>query len=93
MKNEGKKPSLETLVEQAMNKAAEARIPHKCWTCKYFTFKIVDGVEQEGVGNRGCRAEEIQVEGNWTDADCLTWELQSDPRKRKPSFISYYPKV
>ena len=74
-------------------KEKEVERKHECFNCKYFTFKVVDGVEQEGVGNRGCRYPgDLEVIGEWTDAYCMNWELQSDPRKRKRSFISYYPK-
>jgi len=81
------------LVKQMMEEQATLSLPHKCFYCKYFTFKVVDGVEQEGVGNRGCRYPgDIEVEGEWTDGICLMWEAQPDPRKRKRSFISYFPK-
>jgi hypothetical protein len=79
-------------VKKLVKKELEKKIRHDCFTCKYFTFKVEDGVEQEGVGNRGCRCPEpLKVNGVWTEAVCLNWELQPDPRKRKRSFINYYP--
>lgn len=66
----------------------KTELPHTCFTCSHFHFKVVDGVEQECRGNRNCWYEgSIKV----LDGVCQMWTLQTDPRKRKPSFTSYYP--
>ena len=79
--------NLENLVKKAVLEQLRKELPHTCFTCKHFHFAVVDGVEQEGKGNRNCWFDgSIKVE----DGVCQMWMLQLDPRKRKPSFVSYY---
>ena len=83
-----KNPNLESLVKRLIHEQLSHELPHTCFTCNYFTFKVEDGVEQEGRGNRGCRyTGNLAIKGGV----CQLWTLQLDPRKRKSSFVSYYP--
>lgn len=80
---------LEKMVAEAVRAQLSRELPHTCFTCVYFHFPVENRVEQENKGNRNCWFDgAIEVE----DGVCQMWELQPDPRKRKPSFTSYYRK-
>ena len=64
---------IEQIVDEKIREALMRELPHECWTCIWFS-------RLEGKTNKSCNYEgKLLISKN----QCLTWQLQHDPNKRR----------